>query len=374
MESVGGQLTFLPLTDYYRKALNNAVMDIASGAFDYNSVLRRTVNTLANSGIRVIDYASGYSSRLPVAVRRAVMTGVSQLTGQISEMNAQKLGTEYFEVTYHSGARPSHRRWQGRVYSRDELVSVCGLGEKTGIKGINCYHEYYPFIPGVSKRKYSDKWLKGQERLEDKKKTFKGKKYTAYEARQKQRQMETSMRAQRQKVRLMEEGGVDQQDIITAKVRYQGQIREYKQFSEAMDLKAQMERVYIDNVGRVALSNKEYQRYQTDAIIKKELKDAGVPGKVHASPTGLKLNKLKLESQHINDERGHDVSLVEAKRFIKNASFSTTVWNGKYERYYSHEGAAYVNKWENTIRTAYKKTEFDDKTKGFMEVMKKHGR
>lgn len=252
VESVGGQLTFLPLTDYYRKALNDAVMDIASGAFDYNSVLKRTVNTLVNSGIRTIDYASGYSSRLPVAVRRAVMTGVSQITGQISEMNAQKLGTEYFEVTYHSGARPSHRRWQGRVYRRDELVSVCGLGEKTGLKGINCYHEYYPFIPGVSKRKYSDKWLKEQERLEDKKKTFKGKKYTAYEARQKQRQMETSMRAQRQKVRFMEEGGADQQDIIAAKARYQGQLREYKQFSEAMSLKAQMERVYIDGLGRVA--------------------------------------------------------------------------------------------------------------------------
>ena len=374
VETVGGQMTFLPLTEYYRKTLNNAVLDIVSGAFDYNTVLRRTVNTLTNSGIRTIDYASGYSSRLPVAARRAIMTAASQITGEISEMNAEKLGTEYFEVTYHSGARPSHRRWQGRVYTRDELVSVCGLGEKTGLKGINCYHEYYPFIPGVSKRKYSDKWLREQAKQDDKKREFKGKKYTAYEARQKQRQMETSMRAQRKKAKLLEESGADLQDVIAAKARYQGQIQEYKQFSEAMNIKAQMERVYIDNVGRVALSNKEYQRYQTDAIIRKELKDAGVPGKVHASPTGLKLNKLKLESQHINDERGHDVSLVEAKRFIKNASFSTTVWNGKYERYYSHEGAAYVNKWENTIRTAYKKTEFDDKTKGFMEVMKKHGR
>lgn len=374
IDTVGGQMTFLPLTEFYRKTLSAAVIDISSGAFDYNSVLKRTVNTLTSSGIRTIDYASGYSSRLPVAARRAIMTAVSQMAGEISEMNAAKLGTEYFEVTYHSGARPGHRKWQGRVYSRDELVRVCGLGEKTGLKGINCYHDYYPFIPGVSKRKYSDEWLREQEKRENRKKTFKGKEYNSYEAKQKQRQMETSMRAQRQKVRLLEEGGADSDDIIAAKARYQGQISEYKKFSDAMDMKAQMERVYIDNVGRVALSNKAFQRYQTDAIIKKELKAARVPGKIHVTPTAIKTSKLAFDSKHINSERDHDVSLVEAKRFIKNAAFSTTVWNGKYERYYSHEGAAYVDRWENTIRTAYKKDEFDDRTKGFMEVMKNHER
>ncbi len=256
VESVGGQMTFLPLTEFYRKTLSAAVLDIASGAFDYNSVLKRTVNTLANSGIRTIDYTSGYTSRLPVAARRAVMTAVSKMAGEISEMNAEKLGTEYFEVTYHSGARPSHRKWQGRVYSKRDLVRVCGLGDKTGLKGINCYHDYYPFIPGVSKRQYSDKWLREQEKLEKKKKTFKGKEYTPYDAKQKQRRMETSMRAQRQKVRLLEEGGADPDDIIIAKARYQGQLQEYKQFSNAMGLKAQMERVYIDGLGRVASGGK----------------------------------------------------------------------------------------------------------------------
>lgn len=374
VETVGGQMTFLPLTEYYRKTLNAALVDISSGAFDYNTVLKRTVNTLANSGIRTIDYASGRSSRLPVAVRRAVLTGASQITGKISEMNARKLGTEYFEVTYHSGARPSHRKWQGRVYTYDELVKVCGLGEKTGLKGINCYHDYYPFIPGVSKRKYSDKWLKEQEKLEKKKRAFKGKEYTAYDAKQKQRQMETSMRAQRQKIRELENGGAYKDDITAAKARYQGQINEYKQFSNAMGLKAQMERVYIDNVGRVAMSNKAFQKYRVDDIIKKELKAAKVPGKVHTTPTAIKVDKLTFEGKHINDERGHDVSLLEAKRFIKNSSFSTTVWNGRYERYYSHEGATYVDRWENNIRTAFKKDEFDNKTKGYMEVLKKHGR
>ena len=252
VEQINGQLTYLPLTDFYRKTLDAAIMDITSGAFDYNSTLRKVVNTLTRSGIRTIDYTSGYSSRLPVAARRAVMTGITQLTGQINEYNADKLGTEYFEVEWHANARPSHRVWQGKVWTKDQLVGVCGLGTVTGLCGANCYHTYYPFFPGLSERNWTDEWLREQNAAEDEIKTFRGKEYTGYEATQKQRQMETSMRAQRQKVRLLEQGGADKADITIAKARYQGQLNEYREFSDAMGLEAQMERVYIDGLGRVA--------------------------------------------------------------------------------------------------------------------------
>lgn len=101
-----------PLAQVYQKYLDAACMDIVSGAFDYNTVLRRTVTHLTNSGLRQIDYASGRANRVDVAARRAVMTGVSQLSGKISEMNAEKLGTEHFEVEWHAGARPTHAVWQ----------------------------------------------------------------------------------------------------------------------------------------------------------------------------------------------------------------------------------------------------------------------
>ena len=252
VQQVGGQMTFLPLTQFYQQTLDAAVLDIVSGAFDYNSVLRRTVETLSRSGIRSIDYASGTSSRIAVAARRAIKTGVKQMRAKVSEYNAEKLGTEYFEIDRHSGARPTHRPWQGKVWSKAELESVCGLGTVTGLNGVNCYHVYYPFIPGISKRKYTDDELKRLDALDDEKKPYKGKGYDAYEARQKQRQMETAMRAQRAKVRGLERGGADPDDVTIARARYQGQIAEYKQFAEAMGLKPQMKRVYIDGLGRVA--------------------------------------------------------------------------------------------------------------------------
>ena len=374
VQQIGGQYTFFPLTDFWQKTLDGAIMDITTGAFDYNSVLKKTVATLARSGIRTIDYASGYTSRLPVAARRAVMTGVSQMTGKIADYNAEQLGTEYFEVAWHANARPSHRDWQGKVWSNDELVSVCGLGTVTGLLGANCYHTYYPFIPGVSERNWTDDELAELNAKEDVKQSFAGKEYNAYEATQRQRQLETAMRAQRTKVKGLEAGGADQNDIIIAKARYQGQLAGYKKFSDAMGLKPHMERVYIDGLGRIAMSDKAFKTFKENDIIKKELRQVMKQGKLNVPARLMPYKNLSFDDAHINGERGHNVTKQEALDWIRNASFSMTVWHGHYERYYSHEGAVYVDMWEKKIRTAYRKDEFKDNVKQSMEVMKKHDR
>lgn len=251
----GGKPVLTPLAEVYQKYLDAACMDIVSGAFDYNSVIRRVVSQLTNSGLRQIDYASGRANRIDVAARRAVMTGITQLTGHISDMNAEKLGTEYYEVAWHAGARPTHAVWQGRVWSKEQLVTVCGLGTVTGLEGVNCYHERYPFIPGISERNWTDEWLERKNREENTPKTFNGKEYTLYEAKQRQRQMETAMRAQREKVQLLKSGGAEQEEITVARAKYQGQLNEYVRFSKTMGLQQERERIYYDQRGRVALPN-----------------------------------------------------------------------------------------------------------------------
>lgn len=262
-----GKPVLTPLAEVYQKYLDAACMDIVSGAFDYNSVLRRVVTQLTNSGLRKIDYASGRANRVDVAARRAVMTGVSQLSGKISEMNAKKLGTEHFEVEWHAGARPTHATWQGRVWSKEELITVCGLGSVTGLLGANCYHTYYPFILGISARNWTDEWLEEQNRKENTPKTFNDKEYTLYEAKQRQRQMETAMRAQREKVQLLQAGGAESDDVMLARAKYQGQLNEYSRFCQKMGLTEERERIYYDMRGRIATNTKmQNARYTSDMI------------------------------------------------------------------------------------------------------------
>lgn len=247
-------LSFTPLVDFYQRTLDNGLMQIASGAVDYNTVLKRAVKAMTDSGLRTVDYASGWSNRVDVAARRALMTGFNQVVAKVNEDNAEQLGTEYFEVSYHRGARPTHQVWQGRVYSKKELETVCGLGTVTGLCGANCYHSYSPFMKGIDTPTYSEEELDRMNEEENTPKEYNGKEYTAYEAQQRQRQLETAMRADRQKIELLTQGGADDDTITGAKVRYFQRQDEYVKFSKAMGLPEQWERITVN--GKNALGSK----------------------------------------------------------------------------------------------------------------------
>ena len=243
-----GRIQYSPLMEFYRSTLDNAVLNIQSGAFSYETVLQRTVSRMTASGVRWVDYDSGVHNRIDVAARRAVLTGFRQVQALINEQAAADLGTDSYEVSYHVGARPSHQPWEGRVWTKDELVSVCGLGDVTGLCGANCYHDYLPFIPGVSMRTYTDEQLQEMIVEENTPKEYYGKQYTTYEALQEQRRREREIRATRQQVRLLQEGGADEKAIILKKARYQGQMQNYVDFSRKMGLPEQKARITQDGL------------------------------------------------------------------------------------------------------------------------------
>lgn len=268
-----GRKVFAPLSEIYNGYLDNAITMMASGAFDYNTLLRKVIREMTASGLRTVDYATGHSNRVDVAARRALLTGMGQLTGQISRMNGQALGTDKYEVDWHPGARPDHAAWQGRVWTYQQLIDICLLGSGEGLLGWNCRHTYYPFIEGISVRNYSDEWLAEMDRKEAQKVAFRGREYNTYEATQKQRQMETAMRAQRERVQLLKEGGADKDEVMLARCKYQAQLDEYKEFSRKMNLPEQRERIYYDLRGRVAPYDKSAMRRFPKAMIENESRD-----------------------------------------------------------------------------------------------------
>lgn len=248
-----GRIKTVSLTEYFTDTLDNAALDISSGAFDYNTVLKRTVTELVNSGIRTINYDSvskrPTTARVDVAARRAVMTGVNQLTAKISEDNAKTLGTDMYEVSAHSCCRPEHVEWQGGWYTMAQLKSVCGYGRVDGLKGANCGHSFDPVIPGVSEPSYTPEELKKMRAEESKKHEYNGKEYTKYEASQRQRRLERTIAARRHAVDLLEEGGADEKTIQNARASFQAVSQEYTRFSKAMGLPQQRERVGLALAG-----------------------------------------------------------------------------------------------------------------------------
>lgn len=132
-----------------------------------------------------------------------------------------------------------------------DFIESTGYGTGEGLCGWNCYHSFSPFIPGVSVPTYTAEQLEEMNRQENTPKEYQGKQYTAYQATQRQRRLETQMRAERQKIHLLQVGGADEKDITSAKCRYRATSAEYARFSKAMDLPQQRERVTIDGLGDV---------------------------------------------------------------------------------------------------------------------------
>ena len=247
----GSKKVFTPLSEYLERSLDKAMLGITTGARTYSQAIGEVIDEMTASGIRTVDYASGKSDRIEVAARRAVMTGVAQMTDKVNEKNMEALQTDYCEVDWHMGARntgtgyQNHQSWQGKVYSSEEMRTVCGKGQMLGFGGINCYHIAFAFIPGISKRKYTDEWLAEQNQKENEKKVYKGREYDPYAALQHQRRLERTIRKQKQDVELLEKAGADKEDVTAARCRLRLTNKTYLDFSKEMGLRQQRERLRV---------------------------------------------------------------------------------------------------------------------------------
>lgn len=247
----GGRLKCAGLTEGYIRELDKAALKIISGTADYNTAIAGAADALAQSGVRRIHYASGHSDQLDVAARRAGLTGVQQLSGKVTEDTARQLGTEIMEITAHAGARPSHKAWQGRLVDktgRDPrylTLEAIGYGTVTGFQGANCRHDWYPFLPGISERSYTDEALAD---IDPPPFSYQGRTYSAYEATQMQRRLERAIRAEKRKLISYEAAGVDAAYQRSA-ARYRRLQAEYKQFSAAAGLKPQPKRAQAAGFG-----------------------------------------------------------------------------------------------------------------------------
>lgn len=254
----GGRLVHLPPAKAYQWALDQAAVEVESGAVSYGQAISRATRKLADAGLTVVDYESGHADHVDVAVRRAVMTGISQVCDKYTEQTAELLDSPYVEVSAHSGARDkaypnpwsSHKDWQGKVYYQSrmgepdplgkypDLASSTGYGEVDGLCGANCRHIRYVWVEGVSERTYTDEELAGIDPPDFE---YQGATYTHYEATQKQREIERTVR----KWKRREAAATNPQDKQTARIRLRRLRKEYKDFSEAAGLRMQPERMKV---------------------------------------------------------------------------------------------------------------------------------
>lgn len=196
------QTTVQTANKRYMDLLDKAYLSVSSGLLSPQQATDQAIKELAKDGLQMVDYKSGAHRQLDSAVRVAVRTATTKNACACQEQVMDDLDVNLVEVSSHMGARPSHAKWQGKIYWRKKkygnyknFEDATRYGHGDGLGGWNCRHQFYPYIPGVSEKTYEP------YRLTENKEQ--------YELEQKQRYNERMIREWKRRQQIMESAGLD---------------------------------------------------------------------------------------------------------------------------------------------------------------------
>ncbi len=237
MGFVGADGQARELTDAYRKACDDVYMRTVTGAQDYTSAIRDATRGLAERGILSLDYQSGRHYTVEAAVRQNIMGGLGLMQEQISQQNHDDLGCDGWEISAHGGSAPDHEPIQGKQYTDKQYKRINDhLLRRIGT--LNCGHAAFPIIMGVNAPQYTAAELEELRQQNEAGVTVDGRHYTLYEATQRQRKLERSMRNQKRKI-LIDKTLEDEEKLQIDQIKLVRLRDEYARFSKEAGLPTQ---------------------------------------------------------------------------------------------------------------------------------------
>lgn len=310
----------------FQREMDLAVIKIASGVFSYDVAVNDCITRLAQSGLRKIDYKNGKSWQLDTAARMCVRTCMSQLAGRVTEMNLRAMKHDLVITSQHSASRPEHAPWQNKVFSYsgnnkkyESLEKGTGYGTPTGLKGVNCTHNFYPYWEGD----YIPPDIEYDE--------------TVYRNTQKQRAMERKIRATRREIEAQKAIGGS---VTELKGRLKKQIADYNEFSHSVGIRPKPNRHRVVGGTSDLKKTKSY-------IIALERAEKKITGALNDKndPLGKKRNKHAL--QYYEQIRNRKSQYVIDK-IANNAGISKRAAKDIYEHIFIKEHI-----FENGIRKRF---------------------
>lgn len=314
IEKTAGNLQNLVMTTAtnsqaaFYNAINMTYMEVSTGTKSYSQAIIDSISKIASVG-GVITYPSGRNMSIESATRMNIITGVNQTCGKLQELRANELGWDLMELTAHSGARPSHASWQGKIVSLSGQKGYLskkdiGYGTATGFKGVNCRHDWYPYYKGSS-RTYSEEQLR---KWQNEKVTYNRQKISKYDATQIQRKMERQIRQ-------------DKKDIAGLQGILTSNNKDSKLIEDA----------------KIQLVNKKNKLNKDNAILNNFIKQINIK----KDPTRLYVGKIKTKNipefkHNLLKQQGKTYSHKELKQLAEETSIlankytaNESKWSGK---------------------------------------------
>ena len=251
-----GNKVFKNLKKAYNDLIDEAVFNVTTGTTDYQSAMRGVMKQLADSGVKIheekVGYKSGYNVRIDSAVRQNVLTGVRQVNLEVQKQVGRDFGADGVEISAHSPCAEDHLSIQGKQFSNAEFKKLNASLERP-IGEYNCRHFVFSIVLGVNQPSYSQKMLNKMNKESRSIIEYDGKKYTAYEATQVQRKLETAIRKEKDRQIIARASG-DKDGVGIAQSNITTLTQKYNDFSKNAGLDTYKNRLSVSGYHRVSVA------------------------------------------------------------------------------------------------------------------------
>ena len=250
-----GEPLLLDIDETYKYVIDKCVVAVSQGKETYQQSMRNALKQLSASGVRKIEYESGYSRRLDTSIRQNILDSMRQVANESQQLFGEEFDSDGVEISTHLNPSPDHSNVQGHQFSNKEYEKLQSTGVATDYNGevidirikdnfrpistMNCFHYIFSIVLGVSKPQYSNEELKKIIDDNEKGAELEGKQYTNYELTQIMRNSETKIREQKD-LQIIDRASDDKDLILQAPTKITQLTNKYKQVVKISGLPNQL--------------------------------------------------------------------------------------------------------------------------------------
>lgn len=314
----------------YIDSLNKAAGKVVTGIEARQSAMRECIGEMTQKGIPAFVDKTGRNWTPEAYTNMCIRSTVGSVAKETQFSLMDEYGLDLVEVSSHSGARPLCAKDQGKIFNRNGgggyTTDLDGkrikfyawrsssYGKPAGLLGINCGHQIYPFLPGISVQTYFP--YDEKENAEQ------------YEKICNQRALERKVRASKRECTSLDTLG-DKEGFDKAAYKLNQQEQQLKSYCEKNGLAYKPDRTATPGYGRsqaakTTASYKAAVKTEEDQIKLIDIDNSAVDDIIRSSGKGKSVNRSEHHYENYGEVDINDGKAVssELKKFITEESES----------------------------------------------------
>lgn len=249
------------IREAYYEIVDNAILNVNMGKESFWQAMKNQLSTIGNAGVQSIEYESGYHRRIDSALRMNLSDGLNELAQRQQELIGAQFESDGVEISVHENPAEDHENVQGHIFTNVEYEKLNNFGEAKDINGriidihnkygdfrpigeLNCYHQVFSIVVGVSKPRYTQEELDKIIARNNKGFEFEGKHFSMYEGEQLLRKIELEIRKARE-TEILARGSGQNELLEKMQSRSDKLVHKYYEITKISGLRTRLQRIRL---------------------------------------------------------------------------------------------------------------------------------